>query len=78
MGRFLERKHGLYHVRILINCRYYEINNISADDIASKSQDYAYFHIAVLEKSSDLNVWASCVTFYCQDKVPPGSTVRRQ
>ena len=54
------------------------MNKISGDDIASKSQDYAYFHNAVFEKSSDLKVWASCVTFYCQDKVPPGSIVRRE
>ena len=39
-----------------------------------QNQDYAYFHNAVIEKSSDLTISASCVTFTSKDKVPPGQS----
>ena len=74
MGRFTEKKHyGFYDVGVPIHCRSYEIDQISGVDIASTNQHYAYFHNAVFEKSSDLKILASCVTFACQDRVPPGS-----
>ena len=46
---------------------------ISGDDIASESQDLAYFHSAIFEKSAELKVFASCVTFASPHRVPPGS-----
>ena len=52
----------------------YEINKISGADIAAKSQDYAYFHNAVIERSPELTISASCVTFTSKDKVPPGQS----
>ena len=74
MGRFLEKKNNHFnHNKVLIHYRSYEMDKISAVEIANKSQHYAYFHNAVFQKSSELKILASCVTFACQDKVPPGS-----
>ena len=60
-------------IRKAIQYRTYEIAKISGEDVANKSQNLAYFHTAIFEKSSDLKVLASCVTFASQDRVPPGS-----
>ena len=46
---------------------------ISGDDIAMKRQNLAYFHTAIFEKSADLKVLASCVTFASDSSVPPGA-----
>ena len=58
---------------VFYHFRSYEIAKISGDDVANKKQNLAYFHTAIFEKSSDLKVLASCVTFASQDRVPPGS-----
>ena len=49
------------------------MSKISGDDIAMKRQNLAYFHTAIFEKSSDLRVLASCVTFASKSRVPPGA-----
>ena len=46
---------------------------ISGSEIADKSQDLAYYHVAVIEKGSGLSVYAQCVTFSPKDPVPTGS-----
>ena len=46
---------------------------LTADDIASKSQDLAYFHNALFKISADRKILASCVSFAPRDRVPPGS-----
>ena len=74
MGKYPEIKHNeLYEVSVLIHCRSYEMNKIYGAAIASKSQDYAFFHNTIFETSPGLNTLASCVTFTCKDRVPAGS-----
>ena len=46
---------------------------VSGDEIARERQDLAYFHSAIFEKSAELKVLASCVTFASPHRVPPGS-----
>ena len=46
---------------------------IHGEDIASKSQDLAYFHSAIFGKSTEHKVLASCVTFASESRVPPGA-----
>ena len=53
--------------------RTFEMAKISGSAIAGKSQDLAYYHVAVLEKGSGLSVYAQCVTFSPKDPVPTGS-----
>ena len=49
------------------------MSTISGEDIALKRQSLAYFHTAIFEKSADLKVLASCVTFASDSSVPPGA-----
>ena len=53
--------------------RNYEKAALTGDEIASESQDLAYFHNAIFEKSAEHKVLASCVTFASPHRVPPGS-----
>ena len=51
----------------------YEQAKISGSDVANKRQSLAYFHTAIFERSSNVKVLASCVTFASRERVPPGS-----
>ena len=76
MGTLQSNFSRLPNIESLKICRTittYEMATLSADDIASNSQDLAYFHRAIFKKGSDHKVLASCVSFATQDRVPPGS-----